>query len=242
MMPIIKNWKKLTPFEKIGAIATVVGLIAAVYGGYTFLVEKTKDTEKRIVVFDKKTHLGDNDQANFGGTSSPYFESPGAEIGAHLLVYDKKEKGFISTNGFPTEVQRILNYYGRRYQESNLSAYQHVVGIKPSKSEEDQYPGNSVQIDLYTKLVWVENGGSFYHKKAAVGITSTINLFQYLKENGFYPEETKIKKAKFWYHGLHSGKRQSQPDNVELIVNSKLHQIKFKSNKVREEEFGSGNN
>ncbi len=236
MTPIIENWKRLTPFEKIGAIATVVGLVAAVYGGYAFFVKKTKDTEIRIVVFDKKTHLGDNDQATYGGTSLPYFESPGAETGAHLLVFDKKDNRFIST-GFPTEVMGILNYYGGRYQESNLSAYQHVVGIEPSEPEKDQYPGSSVQIDLYTKLVWVENGGSFYHEKAAVGITSTINLFQHLKENGFYPEETKIKKAKFWYHGLHSGKRQSQPDNVELVVNSKVHQIKFKSNKVREEEL-----
>ena len=178
MKPIIENWKRLTPFEKIGTFATVVGLFAVLYGGYAFLVKKTKDTEKRIVVFDKKTHIGDNDQASFGGTSSPYVESPGAEIGAHLLVYDKKENGFISTKGFPTEIQRILNYYGSRYQESNLSAYKHVVGVKPSKPEEDQYPGSSVQIDSFTKLVWVENGGSFYHKKAAVGITSTINLFQ----------------------------------------------------------------
>ena len=77
----------------------------------------------------------------------------------------------------------LLNYYGSRYQESNLSAYQHVVGIEPSEPEKDQYPGSSVQIDSYTKLAWVENGGSFYHEKAAVGITSTINLFQYSKNS-----------------------------------------------------------
>ena len=236
MKSVVDNWKAFKPFEKIGAVATLVGLVAAVYAGFAYLNDLTKDTEKQIVIFDKKTHLGDNDQASFGGTSSPFVESPGAEQGAHLLIYNKKNKSFVSTNGLPTEVQNILNFYGVRYLKTNLSAYKHTVAVNPANKKGEQYPGNSVQIDPFTKLIWLGNAGSFYHEKATVGITSTVNLFQYFKDNGFNPEETKIKKAAFRYHGLHSGKRKSQPDNVEVVINGKIYPIKFKSNKVREEE------
>jgi len=215
----------------------LVGLLATGYGGYIYLNELTKDTVKRIIVFDKKTHLGDNDPASFGGTSSPFVGSPGIEQKALLLIYNKKEKNFISTNEFPAEVQKILGFYGRRYQEANLSAYKHVLGVKPSSHEGEQYPGSSVKIDSVTKLIWKENSGNFYREKAAVGITSTVNLFQYLKKNGFDPDKTKIKKAIFWYHGLHSGKRQGQPDNVEVVINGKIYPVKFSSNKVGKEEF-----
>lgn len=215
----------------------LVGLIAAVYGGYTYFNNLTEDTVKRIVVFDKKTHLGDNDPASFGGTAAPLVKSSGAEQETHLLMYSKKEKSFISTNEFPAEIQKVLGFYGRRYQEANLSAYKHVLGVNPSSHEGDQYPGSSVKIDSVTKLIWKENSGNFYREKAAVGITSTVNLFQYLKENGFDPDKTKIKKAIFWYHGLHSGKRQGLLDNVEIVINGKIYPVKFSSNKVGKEEF-----
>jgi len=233
MKPLINNWKSLTPFEKIALVVAVVG---SIYGGITFLLDKTKDTNKQIIVFNKKTHLGDNDQSSFGGTSSPFVESPGSEGKVHLLEYDKKEQSFKSKNGFPTEVQEILNFYGGQYAKANLEAYKHVVGVSPKIDADKSYPGNSVQIDRYTKLIWRENSGEFYHQEAAVGLTATINLYQYLLNNGFSPEETSIKKATFRFHGLHSGKRPSQPDNVQIVVNRKIYPMKYKSNNVREEE------
>ncbi|WP_321367842.1 hypothetical protein [uncultured Desulfuromusa sp.] len=239
MKKIFEHWKELRPFEKVAAIGALIGIFAALYGGYSFIENKTKDTKERIVIFNKKTHLGDNDQANLGGTSSPYVESPGAEDGAHLLIFDKSKNSFLSTNGFPTEIQSILNHYGKRYNASNLSAYKHVLAVDSSYIDTNQYQGNSVQIDQFTKLIWKENSGSFYHEKAAVGITSTLNLFNYFKGKGLDPQEVKIKKSTFWYHGLHSGKRDEQKDNVELVVNNSAHILLFKSNKVREEELVS---
>ena len=231
----VNDWKALSLFKKIGVLATLVGLIVAVYSGHIYFNDLTRDTVKQIVIFNKKTHLGDNDQERFGATSSPFVEYPDAEQGAHLLIYNKKEKSFVSANGFPAEVQNLLNFYSGRYQGVNLSAYKHVLGVKPSGNEGEQYPGSSVQIDPSTKLVWVENAGNFYHEKAAVGITSTVNLFQYLKENGFAPDKTKIKKAIFWYHGLHSEKQQGQLDNVEVVINGKIYPVKFESSESGEE-------
>ncbi|MEW8350661.1 MAG: hypothetical protein AB2689_21640 [Candidatus Thiodiazotropha taylori] len=233
MKSLIDNWKGLKPFEKIGTVVAVVGTI---YGGIAFISEKTKDTDKQIVVFNQKTHLGDNDQASFGGTASPFMVQPGAEEKAHLLVYDKALESFESTNGFPTEIQRVLAHYGKQYQKVNLGAYKHVVGVSPSSESDETYQGNSVLIDSYTKLIWRENNGTYYHEKAPVGITSTVNLNKILSDYGYNNGDAKIKSASFIYHGLHSGKRHSQPDSVELVVNNKIFAVNFRSNSVREEE------
>ena len=228
---LINEWRELKPSKKV---SVAVAVVVAIYSCYVFIAEKTKDTNAKIIVFNQKVHLGDNDLASFGGTSTPFIVQPGSEGTPHLIFYNKASKIFQSTNGFPTEIQHMATRYGRLYQHANLDAFKHIAAVTPSIIPDANYPGNSVQIDAHTKLIWRENGGSFYHENAAVGITSTINLNKFLAEAGH--DDARIKSASFVFHGIHSGKRSEQSDNVELVVNGKIFPVKFHSNNVREEE------
>lgn len=231
------HWQEWDVRQKLGAVGTVLAIIASLYAGTSFFIDLTKDKKEKIIVFAKKVHLGDNDQARFGGGETPLLENPGGEEGSYLLVFDKENRSFQSNFGFPTEVQNIAYFFGKRYIETNLSAYKHVKGISTSEVHKDRYLGQSVIIDSFTRLVWEENRGAFYHERAAVGISRTINLFQVLKDKGYEPSDISIKKAVFWYHGLHSGRRPDQNENVELVVNGKTYPLRFDSLDVRQEEL-----
>lgn len=230
----LKDWSFL---EWIGALAAIVGIIGGSYAGVSYFYEKVKDKKESFVILDEKVHLGDNTMAAFGGDRVPTLPAPGREEGAMVLFYDKAKSTFRSEFGFPSEVQAIAQYYGPIYAETNLLAYQHIQAISPTGSFVSSYKGASIQIDTSTLLIWNEHNGNFYYEVAAVAVTHTVNLYAALREKGYQPESIKLKGATLWLHGMHSGRRPDQPENVEVVVNGVRHPIVYRRTGLRREEL-----
>lgn len=180
--------------------------------------------------------MGDNVYARIGGVSLPVWDDPNRQGDDDLIFYDKKEKRFLTSWGAPKVAQLLARHYSSRFAECNLGAYANVMAVRPNPTLVGRYAGDHVQIDYDTCLIWRENEGNYYQRYAPFARLVTMNLYKEIFSHSIDPTKIRIKSARLVISGLHGGKRQEQEENIELIVNGKIHKIGFGSREIRNEE------
>lgn len=224
----------------IAILAVILGFIG--YFAQPPLSKSIKEdsfSEIKIPLFTGAEHLGDNTFHYDGGNVDPKHDAPTSTNVEDIIYYDKQTKQFSTEFGLTTGVKFLAGVFQDYYSKFNLDAWKHIFAMSKSdlKQSDVQYSGSFVQIDTDIVLVWRENQGNFYHKKAIIGRTKGINLFASIMDQGIDPRKVKINRVWIRLKGFHGGRRKGQDDNVDFLVGDNRYNVKFIRDLGRNEEF-----
>jgi hypothetical protein len=234
LWPTVAQWKAWTLPSKYTIIGTLIGAISLGFYVIDRSFQLTETKTYKIGVFKGRKHLGDNIYARVGGITLPNWDSPHRQGFDGLIFYDKENHTFHTTWGTPEVAQDVASHYKPILQNYNLGAWRHIRGLDTEVSP--KYEGAAIKIDSKTTLIWEEDKGDFYYRFAPFAWVTTVNLYKELRSLNIDPAKQAIKSAKLIITGFHGGKREEQPEQVELFINGQTYRLSFASLKMRNEE------